>query len=64
MDIRWPSERKVRRYEKLGDYSIEPWGEKFYGLYKKDELIAVFAYKKGALNVMRMLSEKEAKGNK
>lgn len=40
-----------------GDYSIEPYGEKFYGLYKGTELVAVFVYKRGALEVMRRLSE-------
>ena len=60
MDRWWPSERKIRRYEKLGDYSIEPYGQKFYGLYKGSELVAVFAYKRGALEVMRRLYGKEA----
>lgn len=52
-------ERRIRRYEKLGDYSIEPYGEKFYGLYKGSELVAVFVYKRGALEVMRRLWESE-----
>jgi hypothetical protein len=54
-----PSERRIRRYEKLGDYSIEPYGEKFYGLYKRSDLVAVFVYKRGALEVMRRLWESE-----
>jgi hypothetical protein len=52
-------ERRIRRYEKLGDYSIEPYGEKFYGLYKGTELVAVFVYKRGALEVMRRLWRSE-----
>jgi hypothetical protein len=48
-------ERRIRRYEKLGDYSIEPYGEKFYGLYKGTELVAAFVYKRGALEVIRRL---------
>jgi hypothetical protein len=59
MDRRWPSERGIRRYEKLGDYSIEPYGQRFYGLYKGSELVAVFVYKRGALEVMRRLWEPE-----
>lgn len=55
MDPRRPSERRIRRYERLGDYSIEPYGEKFYGLYEGSELVAVFVYKRGALEVMRRL---------
>jgi hypothetical protein len=30
VDRWWPSERRIRRYEKLGDYSIERYGQKFY----------------------------------
>jgi hypothetical protein len=59
VDRWWPSERKIRRYQKLGDYSIEPYGEKFYGLYKGSDLVAVFVYKRGALEVMRRLRESE-----
>ncbi len=61
MDRWWPSERRIRRYEKLGDYSIEPYGSKYYALYKGDHLICVTVYKKGAVEVMRRLSEKERK---
>jgi len=57
MDIRWPSERRIRKYDKIGDYSVEPWGEKYYALYKGDSLIAVTVYKKGAVEVMKRLSE-------
>jgi hypothetical protein len=62
MDPWWPSGRRIRRYEKIGDYSIEPWGEKYYALYKGDRLICVTVYKRGAVEVMKRLSEKEAKG--
>jgi hypothetical protein len=61
MDTRWPSERKIRKYERLGDYSVEPYGEKHYALYKGDLLICVTVYKKGALEIMRRLSEMESK---
>jgi hypothetical protein len=62
MNSWWQSDRRIRKYEKLGDYSIEPWGEKYYALYKGDSLICVTVYKKGAVEVMKRLSEKEAKG--
>jgi hypothetical protein len=62
MDIHWPSERTIRKYEKLGNFSIEPWGEKYYALYEGDHLVCVTVYKKGAIEVMKKLSEKEAKG--
>jgi hypothetical protein len=52
-------ERKVRKYEKLGNFTIEPWGEKNYALYDGDNLVCVTLYKKGALEVMRRLSKKE-----
>ena len=53
------SERRVKEYEKLGNFTIEPWGEKYYALYDGDELVCVTVYKKGALEVMRRLSVKE-----
>jgi hypothetical protein len=52
-------ERKLRKYEKLGNFTIEPWGEKNYALYDGDKLVCVTLYKKGALEVMRRLSEKK-----
>ena len=52
-------ERRVKEYEKLGNFTIEPWGEKYYALYDGDELVCVTVYKKGALEVMRRLSVKE-----
>ncbi len=60
MDQNWWrfSERRVKEYEKLGNFSIEPWGEKFFALYDGNELVCVTVYKKGALEVMRRLSEK------
>ena len=60
MDTGWPSERRIRRYEKLGDYFVEPWGEKYFALYKGDCLICVTVYKKGALEVMKRLEEMES----
>ena len=61
MDQNWWrfSERRVKEYEKLGNYTIEPWGEKFFALYDGNDLVCVTVYKKGALEVMRRLSEKE-----
>ena len=61
MDQHWCGfrERKVRKYEKLGNFTIEPWGEKNYALYDGDNLVCVTLYKKGALEVMRRLSKKE-----
>ena len=52
-------ERRIRKYEKLGSFTIEPWGEKYYALYDGDELVCVTLYKKGALEVMKRLSAKE-----
>ena len=61
MDQYWwrLSERKVRKYEKLGNFTVEPWGEKYYALYDGNDLVCVTLYKKGALEVMRRLWEKE-----
>jgi hypothetical protein len=53
------TERRVRKYEKLGNFTIEPWGEKFYGLYDGEDLICVTVYKKGAVEVMKRLWEKQ-----
>jgi hypothetical protein len=53
------SERRVKEYEKLGNYTIEPWGEKFYALYDGNDLVCVTVYKKGAVEVMRRLSKNE-----
>ena len=54
-------ERKVRKYEKLGNFTVEPWGEKYYALFDGNDLVCVTLYKKGALEVMRRLWEKESK---
>jgi hypothetical protein len=62
MDRWWPSERRTRKYETLGDFRIEPYGSKYYALYQGDRLVCVTVYKKGAIEVMKRLSEKEAKG--
>jgi len=61
MDQHWwrLRERKVRKYEKRGNFTIEPWGERYYALYDGKELVCVTLYKKGALEVMKRLSEKE-----
>ena len=55
------SERRIRKYKKFGNFTIEPWGEKYYALYDGNELVCVTLYKKGALEVMKRLSEKEPK---
>jgi len=51
----WPDERKIRKYEKLGNFTIETYGSKFYALYEGDELVCVTVYKIGAMEVMRKL---------
>ena len=51
-------ERRVRKYEKLGNFTVEPWGEKYYALFDGNDLVCVTLYKKGALEVMRRLWEK------
>ena len=51
--------RWVKKYEKLGNFTIEPWDERYYALYDGNELICVTVYKKGALEVMRRLSERK-----
>ena len=51
------SERKIRKYEKLGNFTIEPWGEKFYALFDGNDLVCVTVYKKGAVEVMKRLWE-------
>jgi len=60
MDQQWwrLSDRKVRKYEKLGNFSIEPWGEKYYALYDGNDLVCVTVYKKGAVEAMRRIWEK------
>lgn len=60
MDRKWwrLSDRKVRKYEKLGNFSIEPWGEKYYALYDGNDLVCVTVYKKGAVEAMRRIWEK------
>jgi hypothetical protein len=58
MEQRWFNERRLRKYEKLGGFIIEPWGEKYYALYDGNELVCVTLYKKGALEVMHRLCGK------
>jgi hypothetical protein len=62
MDEQWWrfSDRRIRKYEKLGNFTIEPFGEKYYALYDGNELICVTVYKKGPLEVMRRLSQKHS----
>jgi hypothetical protein len=60
MDQNWWTfrERRIRKYEKLGNFTIEPWDERYYALFDGNELICVTVYKKGAMEVMRRLWEK------
>ena len=51
------TERKVRKYEKLGNFTIEPWGEKYYALFDGNDLVCVTVYKKGAQEVMKRLAK-------
>jgi hypothetical protein len=52
-------DRRIRKYEKFGNFTIEPWGEKYYALYDGDQLVCVTVYKRGALEVMKRLSKTE-----
>jgi hypothetical protein len=51
-------DRRIRKYEKFGTFTIEPWGEKYYALFDGNDLVCVTLYKKGALEVMKRLWEK------
>lgn len=61
MDQNWWrfNERKIRKYEKLGNFTIEPWGEKYYALYDGNDLVCVTVYKRGAVEVMKRLWGKQ-----
>ncbi len=48
-------ERRVKEYEKLGNFTIEPWGDKFFALFDGNDLVCVTVYKKGAVEVMKRL---------
>jgi hypothetical protein len=52
-------DRRIRKYKKFGNFTIEPWGEKYYALYDGDQLVCVTVYKRGSLEVMKRLSERE-----
>ena len=52
-------DRRIRKYKKYGNFTIEPWGEKFFALYDGNDLVCVTVYKKGAVEVMKRLSQKE-----
>ncbi len=49
--------RWIKRYRKLGNFSIEPWDSRYYALFEKEEMVCVTAYKKGAIEVMKRLSK-------
>ena len=50
-------ERRVRRYRKMGNFTIEPWDSRYYALFDGDQLICVTAYKIGAIEVMKRLTK-------
>ena len=50
-------ERRILKYRKMGDFTIEPWDSRYYALFDDDELVCVTAYKKGAIEVMKRLSK-------
>ena len=52
-------DRRIRKYEKLGNFTIEPFGERYYALYDRNELVCVTVYKKGAIEIMKRLSQKQ-----
>jgi hypothetical protein len=41
--------------EKLKTLVIQPYGDRYYGLYDGEDLVCVTVYKKGALEVKRRL---------
>ena len=40
--------RWIKRYKKLGNFTIEPWDSRFYALFEGEELVCVTAYKIGS----------------
>ena len=50
-------DRWIKKYRKMGNFTIEPWDSRFYALFDGDELICVTVYKKGAIEVMKRLSK-------
>ena len=51
-DSRW-----IKRYKKLGNFTIKPWDSRYYALFEGDEMVCVTAYKKGAMEVMKRLTK-------
>jgi len=49
-------ERWIKKYEQMGNFTIHPWDSRYYALFDWDELVCVTAYKKGAIEVMKRLS--------
>ena len=49
--------RWIRKYRKMGNFTIEPWDSRYYALFDGDELICVTAYKIGAIEVMKRLTK-------
>ena len=38
---------------------IEKWGQRFFAVYDGEDLVCICVYKKGAVEVIRRLQEKE-----
>ena len=47
--------RWIKRYKKLGNFTIKPWDSRYYALFDGEEMVCVTAYKKGAIEVMKRL---------
>jgi len=48
--------RWIKRYKKLGNFTIKPWDSRYYALFDGEEMVCVTAYKKGAIEVMKRLT--------
>jgi hypothetical protein len=48
--------RWIKRYKKLGNFTIKPWDSRYYALFEGEEMVCVTAYKKGAMEVMKRLT--------
>lgn len=49
--------RWIKRYKKMGNFTIEPWDSRYYALFEGEELVCVTAYKIGAMEVMKRLTK-------
>ena len=55
--MRVEMERRIQKYKKMGNFTIEPWDSRYYALFDGDQLICVTAYKIGAIEVMKRLTK-------